>query len=184
MSGWPTLTPMHCNLHWLSFQMSHQIDQLIECIVTLVATVHLLSGVSFHMSAQRSWIRACKVTLTAFVHLFSAVRFQMGFWDLFLVCFRAFCICVEYTLFLSEGSTRFSYTVRFSFHRTEPRSHLRNWSAPDVPIFGSYSRKCYNCQVSHCHIHCKAFIFITENLVVNNSLHTSLFRFNLLQSFS
>ena len=158
MSGWPTLTPMHCNLHWLSFQMSHQIDQLIECIVTLVATVHLLSGVSFHMSAQRSWIRACKVTLTAFVHLFSAVRFQMGFWDLFLVCFWAFCICVEYTLFLSEGSTRFSYTVRFSFHRTEPRLHLRNWSAPDVPIFGSYSRKCYNCQVSHCHIHCKAFI--------------------------
>ena len=41
VSGWPTLTPMHCNLHWLSFQMSHQIDQLIECIVTLVATVHL-----------------------------------------------------------------------------------------------------------------------------------------------
>ena len=114
----------------------------------------------------------------------SPLRFQMGFWDLFLVCFWAFCICVEYTLFLSEGSTRFSYTVRFSFHRTEPRSHLRNWSAPDVPIFGSYSRKCYNCQVSHCHIHCKAFIFITENLVVNNSLHTSLFRFNLLQSFS
>ena len=155
-----------------------------RCIITLDAFVWLFSTVGSQMYSQIACLNGCKVTLIAFVFLFSSVRFQMGFWDLFLVCFRAFCICVEYTLFLSEGSTRFSYTVRFSFHRTEPRSHLRNWSAPDVPIFGSYSRKCYNCQVSHCHIHCKAFIFITENLVVNNSLHTSLFRFNLLQSFS
>ena len=60
------------------YQMSPQMVCIRGCIITLVASVWLLSTVCFQMSPQMSCLRGCIVTLVAFVWLFSTVCFQMS----------------------------------------------------------------------------------------------------------